>query len=284
VAGKAAFFLRSNFIECAYDRRMKTPFFDIVVPVDGSATSHRAIEYAIGLSSDGVTLHFCTVASESPFVDSEENARNVCNDAVTLAANRGVTADARVLFGPVAPTVCRYATDVYADAIVIGTGARRGLARVLLGSVTDALLAICAIPVIVTHVDDLLRADCPITLAVDDSVPPRAALKMGVGLAKAAGLSLVIETVTGPKRADWRHAGDLLSDAADVARAADIEFELVTVSGRVAEAIVDDGEKRMSPAIIVGTGKHSPLARALFGSVAAVVLERAQLPVIVVPG
>jgi nucleotide-binding universal stress UspA family protein len=40
----------------------------------------------------------------------------------------------------------------------------------------------------------------------------------------------------------------------------------------------------MSPAIVVGTGKHSALARVLFGSVAAVVLERAQLPVIVVPG
>jgi nucleotide-binding universal stress UspA family protein len=39
----------------------------------------------------------------------------------------------------------------------------------------------------------------------------------------------------------------------------------------------------MSPAIVVGTGNHSPVARLLFGSVAAFVLEHARLPVIVVP-
>jgi nucleotide-binding universal stress UspA family protein len=263
---------------------MKTPFFDIVVPVDGSATAHRAVEYAIGLAGDGVTLHFCTVVSDLVIGNSEEDARSVCSDAVALAADCGALADARVLFGEVAPAICRYATDVYADAIVIGTHARRGLARVIFGSVTDGLLSISAIPVFVTHVDDALETDGPITLAVDDSMPPRAALKVGVDLAKASGVNLVIETVSGPERADWRHSADLLSDAADAARAADIDFELVTASGRPAEAIVEDGEKRMSRAIIVGTGTHSPLARILFGSVAAVVLERAQLPVVVVPG
>ncbi len=265
-----------------YDGFMKTPFFDIVVPVDGSATGRRGVEYAIGLAGDGVTLHFCSVVSESA-IGAAEDAQSVCSDAVALAAKCGVFADTRILFGPVAPAICDYAREVYGDAIVIGTHARQGLARAVFGSVTERLLAISKIPVVVTHVDDALETAGPITVAVDDMMPSRAALKMGVDLAKTCGVSLVIETVTGPERADWRHASDLLSDAADVARDSDVDFELVTVAGRVAEEIVADGEKRMSPAIVVGTGNHSPVARLLFGSVAAFVLEHARLPVIVVP-
>jgi hypothetical protein len=77
--------LRGYFVFSPYDRVMKTPFFDIVVPVDGSATANRAIEYAIGVAGDGVTLHFCTVVSDSVISGLGEDAHSVCSDAVALA-------------------------------------------------------------------------------------------------------------------------------------------------------------------------------------------------------
>lgn len=278
---------------------MKTPFSNIVVPIDGSATSRRGIEYAIELAADGAALHFCSVVSTAVvgaglaagvpvsagalIAAAEADARTACSEAIAMAGKCGVEADDKLLYGAIAPAICRYAAELAADAIVIGTHARHGIARAIFGSVTEALLTSSTVPVVVAHTDDALQNGGPITVAIDDTLPSRAALQVGVDLALASGVGIVIETVTGSERSEWRDAAELLSEAADVVRDADIDFELVTKTGRPANEIVDDGERRLSSAIVVGTGHRSAIARLVSGSVAALVLERARIPVIAVP-
>lgn len=278
---------------------MVGPFSNLTVPVDGSETAQRGIAYAIALARGRAVLHFCSVvdiaatglgvaiglpfAPLSAIATSEEDARRASRDAVAEAERNGVRADAEILAGAVAPAVARYAKAVGSEAIVIGTHARRGISRIVFGSVAESLMAITDMPVIVTHMDDAIPNGGPVTVAVDGSAPSRAALNLGIALARSWKVSLTIENVTGRDREDWQKAAALLDDSADVARAANVDFELVTVAGRAADAIVDGAERRVSSAIVVGTGARSPLSRFLLSNVAAVVLERAQIPVFAVP-
>ncbi|HEY5340077.1 MAG TPA: universal stress protein [Candidatus Aquilonibacter sp.] len=278
---------------------MNMPFSNITIPVDGSNTAQRGIMYAVALARSGTSLHFCSVVNTaaaglgasicSPFDPlpvleaSEEHARRAWRDAVALAKRSDVAADGKIVFGAVAPAICRYAKEVGSDAIVIGTHARRGLSRIVFGSIAESLLATSDIPVVVTHADDAVRTRGPVTVAIDSSAPSRAALMLGIELALSWHVSLAIENVTGTDRDDWREATALLDDSAEAARAANVDFELVTVAGRAAETIVEGAERRQSSAIVVGTGARSAVARFLLGDVTAVVLERARIPVIAVP-
>jgi nucleotide-binding universal stress UspA family protein len=278
---------------------METQFANITVPVDHSETAARGIAYAIALARNGAVLHFCSVVDTAaaglggaigtpfdplPFIEAaEEQARSACSDAVSKAQASGVTADGKILHGPIVAAINRHAKQTHSDAIVIGTHARRGLSRVIFGSIAEGLLAQASVPVFVTHADDAVRTDGPVSIAVDGSAPSRAALMFGIELARAWNVSLAIENVTGTDREDWQEATEILDASADEARAANIDFELVTVAGRSAETIVDGAERRKSSAIVVGSGAHSATMRFLLGSVATAVLERARLPVVVVP-
>jgi nucleotide-binding universal stress UspA family protein len=291
--------LRTGFHCRAYRSAMNSPFANVTVAVDGSDTARRALAYAIELARGGAALHFCSVVDTSaaglsgaigtpfdpiPVIQaSEDEARRACLDAVTEAAKCGITSDGKVVYGPVAPSVGRFASDVRSNAVVIGTHARRGLARAFFGSITESLLAISSIPVVVTHADDEVQMTGPVTVAVDGSAASRAALRFAIALACSWKVSLAIVNVTSGDRDDWQAASDLLDDAAESAREAGVDFELITIAGQPVAAIVDGAERRKSSAIVVGTGSHSSVASFLLGSVAAMVLERARVPVIVVP-
>lgn len=291
--------LRQRFLQRSYSEFVITPFLNVAVPVDGSNTAQRGVAYAVALGRYGAALHFCSVVDTTaaglgnviasafdpvPVMEaSEDAARRACRESVAKAENGGVTADGKVLFGAVAPAINRYAKELRCDAIVIGTRARRGISRFIFGSVSESLLAISDIPIVVTHVDDVVAPEGPITVAVDGSPRSRAALALAIEMARSWKVGLAIENVTGTDREDWREAAALLDDSAEDARAANVDFELVTVAGRAAEMIVEDAERRQSSAIVVGAGARSPVARFLLNNAVAVVLERARVPVVAVP-
>jgi nucleotide-binding universal stress UspA family protein len=277
---------------------METAFQDITVPVDASATARRGLDFAIEFARGGARLHFCSVVDPTvvlvggslgtpvdptPIVEVlESDAQRACDDALAAARRNGVDADATVIFGTVASSIRRHARERNCDALVIGTHARIGASRIVFGSVAESLIEHSDVPVIVTHVDDVSGQTGPITVAVDDSAPSAVALRAATDLARMLGRGLSIVNVVEGGRTDWATAEPILSDAADKVRSAGLDFELVTLEGPVAETIVATAQRRNSSMIVIGTHGRRNAARLLLGSVAAAVLERARVPVMVV--
>lgn len=139
----------------------------ILVAVDGSETSLRALDAALQLAHDaGAQLQPLFVvdvpimAYDVPGYDPTcvrdallEEAKQVTDDAVTRMRQAGVAGTPRIIEAdPVADDVAhciqRAAADFKADVVVIGTHGRRGFQRMVLGSVAERFLRIAQCPVL----------------------------------------------------------------------------------------------------------------------------------------
>jgi nucleotide-binding universal stress UspA family protein len=277
---------------------MESAFREITIPVDSSATARRGVAFALEFARAGTHLHFCSVVDPTtvlvggalgtpvdpaPIVNAlESDAQRACDEAVAAAHGAGFEADGSVLCGTVASSIRRYARERLSDAIVIGTHARTGASRIVFGSVAESVIEQSDVPVIVTHTGDVTGGTGPITVAVDRTEPALAALRAALELARVLKRSLSIVNVVEGGRTDWATAEPILSDAAETVRAAGLDFELVTLEGPVADTIVATAQRRGSSMIVIGTHGRRDAARLLLGSVAAAVLERARVPVMVV--
>ena len=272
-------------------------FTALTVPLDASSQAQDGVGHAVTIAKGGATLHFCSVVDASaaayagamgamvdplPMIETlEENATHVCDEAVKTAARNGIAADGKILFGAPVPTIRDFALETHSDGILMCTHARTGFARAIAGSVTESVLASSEVPVIITHAGDDIHTVGVITVAIDGSPASDAALDTAIAIAKTGDRSLSILHVA-ESEAAWPESAAMLSDAADRARKANIDFELVTLRGRAADSILDSARRRDSPMIVMGTRGRSGLKRAVLGSVAAEVVERAKIPVTVV--
>ena len=125
--------------------------------------------------------------------------------------------------------------------------------------------------------------------AVDSSSAAKAVLYAAAGLAAHPGSRLIVVRVVGRmKSGDEREAAQIALNAlAHETIPGWIgyreETELVAVAGDPAKAILAMAEERGANLIVLGTHSRTGLARLLFGSVTASVLERTKVPVAVVP-
>jgi len=72
----------------------------------------------------------------------------------TTAALGLASAETRILEGAAGRTICEFATEIAATAIVIGTRGRGGIRRALLGSVSDYVVRNAPCPVVVVNSGD----------------------------------------------------------------------------------------------------------------------------------
>ncbi|HZO94184.1 MAG TPA: universal stress protein [Candidatus Baltobacteraceae bacterium] len=275
---------------------MKSPFSHIVVPVDGSAPSDRGVRFAIELLAPGGTITFCSAyditaaclpAAQGAAIDPgpmiealEENAELFCGSAVAVARAAGVRATSEVLQGGAGPAIAAFAERIGADAIVVGTHGRTGLARAMLGSIAEGFLRGADVPVIVVHDDDAVE-DGPIAVAVDGSPPSRYAVDVALALARASHAELAFIHVSEALFPGEKAPG--LDDAAERARAEGIAFTEIAREGAAAaaEIIAAAGALRCS-AIVTGTHGRAAVPRFFLGSVANALVEQARVPVVAV--
>lgn len=138
----------------------------ILVAVDGSATSNKALVAALQQARHGNALlrivHAVDdVSAVSGFEYSGELLRmarergtQVLATALDIARSAGVEADTRLVENPalrLGETVADEAAQWKADLIVTGTHGRRGLGRVLLGSGADQIIRAAPVPVLVVR-------------------------------------------------------------------------------------------------------------------------------------
>ncbi len=137
----------------------------ILIPVDGSPTSDRALQEALALArQQNVQLLLLHVIEEIHFVDIEssinyaellESMRNsgtkILTQAQTVVQQAGMTAEVKLLEASgkrVASVIVTEAGRWPADLIVIGTHGRSGFSRLLFGSVAEGVVRTAQVPVL----------------------------------------------------------------------------------------------------------------------------------------
>jgi nucleotide-binding universal stress UspA family protein len=138
----------------------------ILVPIDGSVTSERALQEAIKLADGNGKLRLVYVIEEIYPLDAEgyayidyaalqDAARKTGERTLAKAAEKagqsGISTETALLEVPgerVAIIIDGDAQKWQADLIVIGTHGRSGLSRLLLGSVAEGVIRSATVPVL----------------------------------------------------------------------------------------------------------------------------------------
>lgn len=142
-------------------------FKSILVAVDGSVTSDRALDAAIRLAKEtGARLRIVNVIDEvsfnwgTEFPDLPEiwdalaaNGRALLAKAAATASKGGITAETRLIeidrLGIRIPEAIAQEAEAWqADLVVVGSHGRRGISHALLGSVAEGVMRVSTKPVL----------------------------------------------------------------------------------------------------------------------------------------
>lgn len=138
----------------------------ILVPVDGSATSSKALVAALQMAREsGGRVRIVHALDELAYLSgfefsadilqvARQYAGKVLDDALAMAKSAGVPADARLVEQAgqrLGDLVAAAAKEWEADLVVAGTHGRRGVGRVLLGSGAEQVLRLAPVPVLVVR-------------------------------------------------------------------------------------------------------------------------------------
>ncbi|MEO5672967.1 MAG: universal stress protein [Ramlibacter sp.] len=140
----------------------------ILVSLDGSATSNKALAAALSLAREvGGQVRLLHAVDELAYLGgmeysgaviqvARENAQKVLSDAAAIAESAGVDVDRNLVDKPgqrLGETVRDEALAWKADLIVVGTHGRRGIGRVFLGSGAEQVIRLAPVPVLVVRAD-----------------------------------------------------------------------------------------------------------------------------------
>ena len=142
------------------------PYKRILVPVDGSEPSNRALATALQLARD-VGGRVCVLHDIDelqyliPYADPgalieavRAEGQQVVQAALAICEAAGVPADSRLVEGVgrrLGEAVADQAASWNADLVVIGSHGRRGLKRVLLGSGAEQILRLAPVSTLVVR-------------------------------------------------------------------------------------------------------------------------------------
>lgn len=134
---------------------------NLLVPMDGSRYSRRALERALDdAKRRGVVVHVLRVvppiddyAMVPAYITRDhrrlmaESARESLDPALARARAARVPCEAHVLWGEVAPTIVRAARRLKCGAIVMGTHGRGATGNLIMGSVATKVVHLAKVPV-----------------------------------------------------------------------------------------------------------------------------------------
>lgn len=139
-------------------------FKRILIPVDGSATSSKALSTALQMAkASGGAAQVVYALDELAYIGGYEysaellagarkEARKVLDDAMAMARAAGVAAEELLADKPgqrLGDAIAAAAKDWRADLVVVGTHGRRGIGRVLMGSGAEQIIRQAPAPVLV---------------------------------------------------------------------------------------------------------------------------------------
>jgi nucleotide-binding universal stress UspA family protein len=147
-----------------------TMYERILVAIDGSPCSDRALEEATTLATAAKAhlriLHVVDLALpftswEMVCVDAShvinavrDGAARMLREAASRARSVGLHVDTQLMEvggGRISDRITAAASEFKADIIIVGSHGRSGLSRVIMGSVSDALVRTAPVPVLVVR-------------------------------------------------------------------------------------------------------------------------------------
>lgn len=142
----------------------------ILVAVDGSATSDKALQEAIDLARDGhaklkvvYVIDEVSIYSGAQFLAQSEieaswirTGREILDKAHDAAKSGGIDAEVQLLetenIGEgIADAIADAAKSWSADLVVAGTHGRKGLKHMLMGSVAEGIVRTSPTPILLVH-------------------------------------------------------------------------------------------------------------------------------------
>jgi nucleotide-binding universal stress UspA family protein len=141
-------------------------FHRILVPVDGSETSTKALRAALQLAREvAANVRVLHTLDDAAYLQTaaldyggdtlrlgREQADKIVQEALEIARDAGVQADSRLvekLGLRLGDVVAEEARSWQADLVVVGTHGRRGASRLLLGSGAEQVIRQSPVPVLV---------------------------------------------------------------------------------------------------------------------------------------
>lgn len=263
----------------------------IVVASDGSEFSEGAVREAIrcakrhgskiyAVCSAQVGLGYLEYAPD--VVSAIDKAARETGEAIKKRADaEGVDCEVIVHEGeePYEHIVAE-AKDREADAIILGRRGRRGLRKLLMGSVTS--LVIGHAPCNVFVVPRAAQLSCGrLLVATDGSSHSEKAAREAIGLAKLTGGTIVACCVAHGE-IDRATAEDYVRSIEELAKSEGIAAETVIAEGTPYRAIIDAAQQARADMIVVGSYGRTRIRELLMGSVTQRVVGLADQAVMVV--
>jgi len=196
--------------------------------------------------------------------------------------------DYQVRDGDATEEILRAADDAKADLVVLGTHGRRGLDRLLSGSVAETVLRRARCSVLVHHHPEELSSQPEPTRIVihptDFSAPSESAFEVAHAVACALGTRLLVLHVATPHtdEADGAlHKLELLRNRAETT-GKHVDVEIGLASGDAVAEILGVAAGKRGSLMVMGTHGRTGLSRLVMGSTAQSVLREATCPAVIV--
>jgi nucleotide-binding universal stress UspA family protein len=142
----------------------------ILIATDGSESAHEAVEFGLDLAAEqnakAFIVHVAPLVDVMPYAnfgyvaptlphEFDEHDRELFQEAVELAAEKGVEVKTTLLKGRPADEIVAFADSIAADLIVVGSRGHGAITSALIGSVSRGVLNESRRPVLIvrgTHV------------------------------------------------------------------------------------------------------------------------------------
>ena len=276
----------------------------VCISTDGSDAADAALDVAISIAAaHDATLHVLNVADtnqpslariEGRVQDVlEEAGKEIVEKAATTARNVGVDVTTAVVQGGPSRTIREYVDDREVDLVVMGTRGQRTVERIILGSVTERVLRVSAVPVLVVPPgSDREYPPERVLVGTDGSDGSAAAVTESLEICAATesalhALSVVEPTLLGidvrsSTLAEERERRDegLLSGVRDQAAERGVDVETAIEEGDVVETLNDYVAEHGIDLAVVGTHGRTGIDRRLLGSVTENLMRSASVPVL----
>jgi nucleotide-binding universal stress UspA family protein len=281
----------------------------IVVGYDESLSSKAALkEASLWIKKHGGKLYLV----HAVFFDQEEFAilpsqreqrfelgTKVCMDArKSLSDDFGLdgSVESMICEGEPPDVIVDIARGKEADLIALGTYGRKGLKRLLMGSVTSQVVmnSTCDVLVVKRPCSECSGSYQSLLVPFDGSGSSKKALERACALSKAEGAEVSVLYVIpryeelmdffktdSIKKSLYREAEKIVESAKKIAAGLGVEIKAVVQEGHAGDKIVELADTMKHDLVVVGTHGWRGVDKALMGSTAERVIAHASCPILI---